>query len=138
MKVLILAEQRECETLLDHLSGIQGDITFIHGKDALDIPKDPAEVDAIIGGRDCSPGSVVNRLMLGWRTHPHTYLIPCWFQADKKSLDEACLWPRLAIDRFNPQCRTETLSEWLADGRRLAAEPDAFQQQRYPQGAERT
>jgi len=114
MKVLVLAEQFECAALLDHLSDIQGDITLIQGLNAPAVSKDPAEVDAIIGGKDCSPGSAVNALMLGWRSHPHTYLIPCWFPVDKESLDRACLWPRLAIDRFDPQCSPEAFSEWMS------------------------
>jgi two-component system chemotaxis response regulator CheB len=113
MKVLILANQEEYEAFADHLTGAQGEIIFIRGQDAPDTPKDPAEVDAIIGGRDYSPGSLSNDLVLGWRTHPHTYLIPCWFLVDKKSLESTCLWPGLAIDRYDPHCEIGALSDWL-------------------------
>lgn len=113
MKVLILNGVSKQPGLLDRLSGVQGDITLIHGKDSLVVPKDPALVDLIIGEGDCSPGSELNRLMLGWRAHPHTYLIPCWFPAEKKQFETGCLWPRLAIDRFDPDFHVESFSEWL-------------------------
>jgi two-component system chemotaxis response regulator CheB len=114
MKVLVLAEKLECTALLDHLSHIQGEITFIQGRNVADVPRDPAEVDVIMGGEDCSPGSALNSLMLGWRSHPHTYLIPCWFPVDRESLGRTCLWPRLAIDRFDPKCDSTTFSEWVS------------------------
>jgi two-component system, chemotaxis family, protein-glutamate methylesterase/glutaminase len=114
MKVLILnGDSSRQSAILYHFSGMQGDITVIHGKDSLAVPKDPAKVDVIIGEGDCSPGSVLNTLMLGWRSHPHTYLIPCWFPVDIKQFGAACLWPRLAIDRFDPDFQEKSFSEWL-------------------------
>lgn len=114
MKVMVLAEKGECETLIDSLGGIRDDLTFIAGDDVPDVIRDPAEVDVILAKGDCSPGSEVNSSMLDWRTHPHTYLVPCWFPVDRESLETACLWPRLAIDRFDPQCDRASFSEWLS------------------------
>lgn len=114
MKVLILNSQDENQAITEHLLYLGGDIVVIHGEEALSAPKDPAVVDAIIGVGDCSSGALLNDLMLGWRAHPHTYLVPCWFPADRKDFDRACLWPRLAIDQFNPDMDGDSVSLWLS------------------------
>jgi two-component system chemotaxis response regulator CheB len=114
MKVLILSETSGQSVILERLSSVQGDITPIFGKDSSAVPKDPALVDVILGEGACTPGSKLLDLMLGWRAHPHTYLIPCWFPAERNLLTTACLWPRLAIDRFDPNLDSEAFSEWLA------------------------
>jgi len=112
MKVLILGAP-DNKLAVEELTAAMGDLSIIQGEDALGVPKDPAQVDVIIGFGDSSPGSALNHSMLGWRTHPHTYLIPCWFQVEKKVFEQDGIWPRLAIDRFDPDFRTEALSEWL-------------------------
>ncbi|MHC1729229.1 MAG: chemotaxis protein CheB [Syntrophobacteraceae bacterium] len=114
MKVLLLHSQDEDPTLKDHLLSSRGDIVVIHGEEALAAPKDPAMVDALIGVGDCSSGSLLNDLMLGWRAHPHTYLIPCWFPVEKKAFEKACLWPKLAIDQFSPDLQGQAVSKWLS------------------------
>jgi len=112
MNVLILSEPSN-KPAVEELTAAMGDLNIIHGDDVLGVPKDPARVDVIIGCGDCSPGSALNDFMLGWRTHPHTCLIPCWFQVEKKVFEQNGIWPRLAIDRFDPDFHTEALSEWL-------------------------
>ncbi len=112
MKVLILSAPGY-KPAVEELTGSMGDLSIIHGEDVPGFPKDPAQVDVIIGRGDCSPGSALNDSMLGWRVHPHTYLIPCWFQTEKKVFEQDGIWPRLAIDRFDPDFRIEALSEWL-------------------------
>ncbi len=112
MKVLILSAPGN-KPAVEELTATMGDLSIIHGEDVLGVSKDPAQVDVIIGYGDCSPGSALNDSMLGWRTHPHTYLIPCWFQAEKEVFEKNSIWPRLAIDRFDTDFRTEVLSEWL-------------------------
>ncbi len=113
MKVLVLEGQDTRSAIFYRLSGVQSDIDFIRGKDSLALPKDPARVDVIIAGGDFSPGSEFTGTVLGWRAHPHTYLIPCWFAEGKRRVEAACIWPGLAIDRFDPNLRDESFSEWL-------------------------
>ena len=112
MKVLILSEPGN-EPAVEELNAAMGDLSIIQGEDVLGVPKDPAQVDVIIGCGDCSPGSALNDSILGWRTHPHTYLIPCWFQVEKNVIEQNGIWPGLAIDRFDRDFSTEALSEWL-------------------------
>ncbi len=115
MKVLKLDTLEGSSAVPDSLTAVHDDLTVICGEDSLVVPKDPAEVDAVIGRGDCSPGAALINMMLGWRTHPHTYLIPCWFPIEKKALDRNCLWPRLAIDRFDGECDAANLDTWLRD-----------------------
>ncbi len=112
MKVLVLAKEYETEKLLDDLSGIDGEVVFIHGENALDVQVGPAEADVILCGASGvgSSGSI-----LAWRCHHHAYLIPCWFACDRETLSRACLWPHLAIDRFDSQCGEKSFSQWLLD-----------------------
>ncbi len=112
MKVLILSAPGD-KPPVEELTASMGDLSIIQGEDVPGVPKDPAQVDVIIGCGDCSPGSALNDSMLGWRVHPHTYLIPCWFEAEKKVFEQNGIWPRLAIDRFDLHLRAEALSEWL-------------------------
>ncbi len=112
MKVLLLAEPIECEKLLDQLSGLNGDIVFIHGQDALRIQINPSEADVIIAG---APVGASKNLALAWRCHPHTWLVPCWFMSDRQALEGLCVWPSLTIDRFDAQCRKESFSQWLSE-----------------------
>lgn len=114
MKILVLNGAGESSALAERLPADAGDITLIHGEDSRRIPKDPALVDVIVGEGDCSPGSALNDLLLGWRTHPHTYLVPCWVPAERKSFHEACIWPSLSIDRYGPDCDWPGLFEWVA------------------------
>jgi two-component system, chemotaxis family, protein-glutamate methylesterase/glutaminase len=111
MKVLVLAEQNECGKLLDDLSGIGGDTVFIHGPNVLKIAANPAEADVILGG---APGHVSNDSILAWRCHHHTYLVPCWVQVRREEFSGGCLWPALAIDRFDPECTAGAFSQWLS------------------------
>lgn len=113
MKVLVLAEQNECEKLLGHLSGIDADIVFIHGQNGLNLPISPSEADIIIGGGPS--GHAANSSILAWRCHHHTYLIPCWFPLEREALAGVCLWPALAIDRFDPECKAGPFSQWLLE-----------------------
>ncbi len=113
MKVLIFAGQSECEKLLDDLSGIDSETVFIHGREAMDIPANPAGADIIIGG--AASGDIVTNSVLTWRCHHHTYLTPCWFPLDREALAEVCLWPALAIDRFDRECKAGPFSEWLLE-----------------------
>jgi two-component system chemotaxis response regulator CheB len=115
MKVLVLSQKFANAAVSDHLSDIQGDITFVQGDNAAAVPKDPAQADVILAAQNCSPGFALSRLMLEWRCHPHTYLIPCWLPFERGSLDKTCLWPRLAIDRFDPQVSAEAFSEWVSE-----------------------
>ncbi|MGC9196962.1 MAG: hypothetical protein ACP5IL_16125, partial [Syntrophobacteraceae bacterium] len=112
MKVLLLAEPSACEKLLDQLSGLSGDIVFIHGRDAVKIQINPSEVDVIIAG---APVDASKSLALAWRCHPYTWLVPCWFASEKEALDRLSLWPSLTIDRFDPECSKESFSQWLSE-----------------------
>ncbi|MEN6441611.1 MAG: response regulator [Syntrophobacter sp.] len=110
MRILVL-DGKDKNPLI--FPGIADDFTFIQGEEALSVPKDPARVDVIIGRGDCSPGSALFDGMLGWRTHQHTYLVPCMLPADEQTCRKAGIWPRLAIDRFNPDFGPKHLTEWL-------------------------
>ena len=111
MRVLILHEPGNVPAL-GELPGA-GDISIMGANDSHVVPKDPSRVDIIIGHGSGAPGSDLNDSMLGWRTHPHTYLIPCWFGVERKVFEKDRLWPWLAIDRFDPDIRPDSISEWL-------------------------
>jgi two-component system chemotaxis response regulator CheB len=112
MKVLILHEPGNVPAL-GELPGA-GEITIMGADYAHIVPKDPSQVDIIIGHGSSAPGSALNDSMLGWRTHAHTYLVPCWFAAERKVFEKDRLWPWLAIDRFDPDIRSDSISEWLS------------------------
>ena len=113
MKVLILDTRGKNPSLHDCLTGTRADISIIREEDSLTIPKDPAGVDVIIAGEECTPGSELNDMVLGWRAHPHTYLIPVWFPVDRKTFEKTSLWPGLAIDRFDRDYDSRSFEDWL-------------------------
>jgi len=110
MRILVL-NGKEKNPLI--FPGIADDFTIIQGEEALSVPKDPARVDVIIGRGDCSPGSELYGEMLGWRTHQHTYLVPCMLPVDGQTFRKTGIWPGLAIDRFEPGFEPKHLPEWL-------------------------
>jgi len=84
-----------------------------------------ASVDIIVSGDDFSLQSPLGDELLAWRTHPHTFLTPCWIQCDRREFEGRCLWPRLSIDRFDPVPDASEFTRWL--GRIVQWQQDRLQ-----------
>ena len=88
-------------------------VTFITGEEVDNYSSDSYTIDLIVGAGDFSIGSKVTEKLLDWRTHPYTYLVPCWILSDRESFSRNCLWPFLAIDCFRRDLESAAFCEWL-------------------------
>lgn len=112
MKILLLDPQRIYKDKLRDLNCIEEEISFHVDERSGSLPSDDSAIDVIVGAGDLSQRTKLIDPLLAWRTHPHTYLIPCWIPADIKAFTNVCLWPRLAIDRFDEQFNVRSLCSW--------------------------
>jgi two-component system chemotaxis response regulator CheB len=114
MKILLLDPHNLVRTELRDIACATNDITILNDEQAGNFPADSLRIDAIVGVGDFSDRPKLTERLLMWRTHPHTYLVPCWIAADFASFEKVCLWPRLAIDCFDKHFDAQGFSDWLA------------------------
>ena len=89
------------------------DATIITGEQVDNYCCESSTIDIIVAGGDFGNGSKMIDQLLTWRTHPYTYLVPCWIVADRASFNGTCLWPRLAIDHYSPELLDPEFCNWL-------------------------
>jgi two-component system, chemotaxis family, protein-glutamate methylesterase/glutaminase len=113
MKILLLDPQNVHIKALQEFPCLVENATFITGEEVDNYSSDSYTIDLIIGAGDFSNGSKVTAKLLDWRTHPYTYLVPCWILSDRESFSRNCLWPFLAIDCFRRELEVSAFCEWL-------------------------
>jgi two-component system, chemotaxis family, protein-glutamate methylesterase/glutaminase len=112
MNVLLLDPQKKYAERLQDLSSVIEGANLISADQVRIAPSDSANIDIIVAGFDRADPRTLDAL-LEWRSHPHTYLIPCWIAADEQSFDKICQWPRLTVDCFDEQLEIPTFCSWL-------------------------
>ncbi len=115
MKILLLDPKNTYSDTVHGFVCLLGDATIIAGEQVDNYSSDSSIIDIIIGGGDFTNGSKVADQLLAWRTHPYTYLVPCWILSDQAPFSGTCLWPNLSIDRFSPQLLDHEFCGWLSD-----------------------
>jgi two-component system, chemotaxis family, protein-glutamate methylesterase/glutaminase len=115
MKILLLDPKNLYSDTVHGFVCLLGDATIITGEQVDNYSSDSATIDIIIGGGDFTNGSKVADQLLAWRTHPYTYLVPCWILSDQAPFAGTCLWPNLSIDRFSPKLLDQEFCGWLTD-----------------------
>ncbi len=113
MKIFLLDPQNLIREELRDIARATNTIMILDEDQVGSSPADASRIDAIIGVDDFSDRSNLTERLLMWRTHPHTYLVPCWIAADFASFERICLWPRLAIDCFEKHFDLHAFRDWL-------------------------
>jgi two-component system, chemotaxis family, protein-glutamate methylesterase/glutaminase len=113
MKILLLDSENIYSKTLQEFSCLIDNAIIITGEEIGNYSSDSAIIDIIIGVGDFSNGSKVVDQLLSWRTHPYTYLVPCWLATNNNSFRKNSLWPALAIDCYQPKLEPQTFCEWL-------------------------
>lgn len=113
MKILLLDPKKNHSDTVHGFGCLLGDATIITGEQVDNYSSDSSVIDIIIGAGELANGSRVADQLLEWRTHPYTYLVPCWILADQTPFSGICLWPNLTIDRFSPQLVDHEFCGWL-------------------------
>jgi len=114
MKILVIDPSHQ---FTDHLSGIScplGELSFVTGDTAASQLAKTENIDIIMAGGDCGNRSAWLDTLLVWRSHPHTYLVPCWIASDWPAFSAQCLWPRLAVDSFCAELSSAALCDWVS------------------------
>jgi two-component system, chemotaxis family, protein-glutamate methylesterase/glutaminase len=113
MKVLLVDPDNSYAQKLEGLSCAAMEVSILTSEQVGNIHSDSLRVDVILAGGNLSDrSSLIDRLLV-WRTHPHSYLVPCWIAADYGVFESKCLWPRLAIDRFEERIEVQAFCDWL-------------------------
>ena len=115
MKILLLDPKNLYSETVHGFVCLLGDATIITGEQVDNCSSDSSVIDIIIGGGDFTNGSKVSDQLLAWRTHPYTYLVPCWILSDQAPFMGTCLWPNLSIDRFSPNLLDHEFCGWLGE-----------------------
>jgi len=115
MKILLLDPSRTVTETVEQIVCAFDDLTVVDAEQSGASPSDPQGIDVIIGVEDPSTEGQIRDLLLSWRTNPHTCLVPCWVHSHGEPLLNRCLWPRLAIDRFDGSLETSALCNWLSE-----------------------
>lgn len=115
MKILLVDPDDILPGKIREIACTLDDLEVLSHKDLGNAPLGSHKVDVIIGAGDFSQLSKVIDTLLAWRTHPHTYLVPCWIQSSPETFEKRCLWPRLTIDRFGEEIEATCLCDWLAE-----------------------
>ncbi len=99
MNILIVGLDAQIP-VIEKLSAVMEDLSVLDGLETDCRPGGSSEVDALIGSvsEKAGPGNL--DLLVSWRTHPHTYLVPCWIAGPAPTRETGCLWPKLTIDLF--------------------------------------
>ena len=113
MNVLLLDNKADFKRVTDGFPPEMEKPAILEGGSNEVSPSDSHGVDVIVtSGRLPDHPHLVDRL-IAWRTHPYTYLLPCWIEMEHESFSRLCLWPGLSIDRFAPRLDGQSLAEWL-------------------------
>ncbi len=91
------------------------DIELVTGGQVANTPSSISKIDAIVGAGDFSNRADLIDPLIRWRTHPHSYLVPCWITTELSSFYRMCLWPPLSIDHFTTQMQPELFCAWVED-----------------------
>jgi two-component system, chemotaxis family, protein-glutamate methylesterase/glutaminase len=113
MKILLLDPTNAFAETLRTFPCALDDTMIITGEQVDNYSSDSSTIDIIVGGGEFGNGSRVVDQLLTWRTHPYTYLVPCWIATDRAAFTSSCLWPRLAIDHFSPELADQGFCGWL-------------------------
>ncbi|MHC1743506.1 MAG: response regulator [Syntrophobacteraceae bacterium] len=113
MNILLFDPHNEYVERLRALPSEWDDVSVITSSESMSRPSDIPSVDVVVACGDFSTGNDLTQFLLGWRTHPHTYLVPCWIAGEAGDFERRCLWPRLAIDSFQPSFDTASFCKWL-------------------------
>jgi len=114
MNILIVGLDAQIP-VIEKLSAVMEDLSVLDGLETDCQPGGSSEVDALIGSvsEKAGPGNL--DLLVSWRTHPHTYLVPCWIAGPAPTRETGCLWPKLTIDRFEETVDLPGLQHWLEE-----------------------
>ncbi len=115
MKILLLDPSRTVTETVGQIVCAFDDLKVVDPEQSGASPSDPQGIDVIIGVEEPSREGQIRDLLLSWRTNPHTCLVPCWVHSHGEPLLNRCLWPRLAIDRFDGSLETSALCNWLSE-----------------------
>lgn len=114
MNVLLLDNKADFGRVMDEFPPEFERPTIIEGESSEVSPADFPGVDVIVAsGRLPDHPQLLDRLV-AWRTHPYTYLVPCWIVMEHESFLRTCLWPSLSIDRFSSRMEGRSFAGWLA------------------------
>ena len=114
MNVLLLDDKADFSRVTDDFPPEFEKPTILEGGSNEVSPSDSPGVDVIVtSGRLQDHPHLLDRL-IAWRTHPYTYLVPCWIGMEYASFSRMCLWPGLSIDRFDPRMDGRSFASWLA------------------------
>lgn len=113
MNILLFDPHNEYVEKLRALPSEWDDVSVITSNEFAGQSSGNPGIDLVVACGELSRGSEVIRSLLQLRTHPHTYLVPCWIAADAAELERECLWPRLAIDCFQRSFDTSSFCNWL-------------------------
>jgi two-component system chemotaxis response regulator CheB len=112
MKILLLNPLDSFkQKLQEHSCTCETDDLLV--EEELILPSELCGIDVIAGGGEASKSTEWIDSLLAWRTHPHTYLIPCRIDGDETPFEKRCLWPRLSVDHFCRDPEHENFSDWL-------------------------
>lgn len=113
MNILLFDPHNEYVERLRALPSEWDDASVITASDPMSTSADLPAVDVVVACGNISRGDDPAHFLLRWRTHPHTYLVPCCIVGDAADFERRCLWPRLAIDSFQPTFDTGAFCKWL-------------------------
>lgn len=113
MNVLLIDIQSDLARMVcDSPFGFENPV-FIEGEQNGSVPADLPQIDVIVAAGEFTRRPQMMDKLLAWRTHPYTYLTPCWIAMRYESFARLCLWPGLSIDRFDPGLEGGAFAEWL-------------------------
>ncbi|NLI80162.1 MAG: response regulator [Deltaproteobacteria bacterium] len=115
MKILTVDPEDILQDKIREISCTLDEVGIISHKDLGSASPGSLGVDVVIGTGDFSRHSPVGEVLLKWRTHPETYLVPCWIGTNRDTFEKCCLWPALTVDRFGEQMEASCLCDWLAE-----------------------
>jgi len=101
--------------VIQELPAVMEDLSILDGRATDCRPGGSSEVDVLVGSVSEEEGPGNLDLLLSWRTHPHTYLVPCWIAGPAPTPETGCLWPKLTIDRFEETLDLPGLQHWIEE-----------------------
>lgn len=113
MNILVLGLEMHRQ-VMEKLLELVEDLSVQDGEASIQ-PGGPWGVDILVGSVSGGRNPDHLETLLNWRTHAHTYMIPCWINGWKKSFEPCRLWPRLSIDRFQETLELAPFREWLRE-----------------------
>ncbi len=113
MKILVLDPQNRLTETISQMQRLRDDVQVIAPGSGELHPSEEQGVDCIVADGSQVLNPPFRDGLLSWRTHPDTYLVPCWISGSAELFHNQCLWPSLSVDVVREVQEPQDLQGWL-------------------------